>query len=162
MYWLRIAPLADDLREGKVPEGDKLGYVLGTAIIPLIVGRPSIIPRLGTMPGKISAVVLVLVTVLGTIACFRTNRRGDGRNFIERFVSLGFPATLRWLLITYVLIYGFYLAAPLMKIYPQRQVELANTFQQPLTALLLALVYVWIAAGMRRASSGPAADRGRR
>jgi hypothetical protein len=41
----------------------------------------------------------VLITVVGTILCYITNKNGDDREFIERYMSIGFPTIVKTTLI---------------------------------------------------------------
>lgn len=42
-----------------------------------------------------SDIIISVITIVGTVLCYRTNRSGDDREFIERYVGIGFPITIR-------------------------------------------------------------------
>jgi hypothetical protein len=42
----------------------------------------------------------VIGVIFGTIVCYRTNRRGDDKEFIERVVSIGFPVLVQSIILT--------------------------------------------------------------
>jgi|GEM_PF-1465662 hypothetical protein len=54
---------------------------------------------------SVTDIVVVGIVGLGVILCYWTNRRGDGRNFIERFMCLSIPISIR--ISVYVLVIFF-------------------------------------------------------
>ena len=118
MVLWRAKVLALDLRYGRVPERDKLGYLLIGLVIQGLIGSVS---RLGTVPslGEALGTLLVLViSVGGTVAVFRVNARGDGRQFLERFLCLAVPVGVQMYvgyavlaLLVYIFIGGYSVVA---------------------------------------------------
>jgi hypothetical protein len=39
--------------------------------------------------------IILAITIVGTIACYISNKTGDNREFIERYVCIGFPVSIR-------------------------------------------------------------------
>ncbi len=40
----------------------------------------------------------MFITIIGTIICYKTNKNGDDREFIERYVGIGFPVNVRMII----------------------------------------------------------------
>jgi hypothetical protein len=91
MVLWRAKTLALDLRDGRVAERDKLGYLLVALVIQAIIGRASLLGALRSLGAALGILVVLAISVVGTIAAFRANRRGDGRQFLERYLCLAVP-----------------------------------------------------------------------
>ena len=95
MYLLNYKQLAEDLRDNKVSEREKLYYMIGTVVLstPLLV--PSAPANPDDITGELVGIfILISITILGTIFTYRKNQQGDGKNFIERYVCLSFPISI--------------------------------------------------------------------
>ena len=100
MYWLSVSKLAEDLREGRVDQKEQFKYYLATFILWNIFvqlffyfGGPYFpIDRL--IPVGLS----LIVTVLGIVYCYGTNKIGDDKDFIARMICLGWPIGV-WILV---------------------------------------------------------------
>lgn len=44
-------------------------------------------------------VIVLATTILGTYICYQTNKKGDNKEFIERYISIYFPITIQTILI---------------------------------------------------------------
>lgn len=65
-----------------------------------------------------SDIAMVALSIIGTIICYRTNKSGDDREFIERYVSIGFPISIQVFLIFAVFIVAvivFYVLKAILK-----------------------------------------------
>jgi hypothetical protein len=40
-------------------------------------------------------VLNIVITIIGIVICYRTNRSGDDKEFIERYISIGFPISVQ-------------------------------------------------------------------
>ena len=95
MYILNYKQLAEDLRDHKVSEREKLYYIIGTVVLstPLLI--PSAPANHNDITGELVGIfILILLTILGTIFIYHKNQQGDGKNFIERYVCLSFPISI--------------------------------------------------------------------
>ena len=95
MYILNYKQLAEDLRDHKVSEREKLYYIIGTVVLstPLLI--PSAPANHNDITGELVGIfILILLTILGTIFIYRKNQQSDGKNFIERYVCLSFPISI--------------------------------------------------------------------
>ncbi len=93
MYWFNSSKLADDFREGRVDERERFKYYLASLIAWSVVVQALIFS--GTVldvESLVSAGANLIVIVVGTVLCYRENRRGDDKDFIPRMICLGWPA----------------------------------------------------------------------
>lgn len=84
--------MAEDFREGRVDEKERLKYCLGmfaACNIAACCGGASSIEDL------ISTALNLTVTAMGTILCYRVNSRGDNKDFVARMICLGWPVGVR-------------------------------------------------------------------
>jgi len=105
-FW-NAARLADDLREGRVSEREKLRYLLLLVALHSLAGSgsASVVDALRSdRPGAALWPLLgFVIAVVGLVACFRANARGDGRHFLDRIYCLAVPV--------WIPVYVAYLAA---------------------------------------------------
>ncbi|MEX0940289.1 MAG: hypothetical protein WDZ41_02940 [Candidatus Babeliales bacterium] len=103
MYYLNMYKLAHDLKNNVVTEWEKFKYLVGGILLfnwfwqlckpPIAKDVYQII-----FFGKAIVVFNILAIVLflyGIYNCWKINQKGNGKNFIERFVCLNFPAFIR-------------------------------------------------------------------
>ncbi len=96
MYWWNMAKLAEDLREGRVTEKEKLKYLLATFVAwNLIVDLFLYFGGPFGVKNVIPLAVNGIMTVWGILACYRINKQRDGRDFISRMICLGWPSGIR-------------------------------------------------------------------
>lgn len=100
MYWWRVSKLAEDLREGRVEEKDRFNYFLATWLT-LTIGTSPFLYYGSTfkITDVIGAAITITVTSIGTILCYRANRRGDNTDFIGRMICLAWPIGVRLLVL---------------------------------------------------------------
>ena len=91
MVLWRAKALALDLRDDRVSERDKLGYLLVGLLIQGLIGRASLLNALRSRADVLGILVLLTISIGGAIAVFRANARGDGRRFLERYICLAVP-----------------------------------------------------------------------
>jgi hypothetical protein len=95
MVLWRAKTLALDLRDGRVAERDKLGYLLVGLLIQAIIGRASLLSALRSLGAALGILVVLAISIAGTIAAFRANTQGDGRQFLERYLCLAVPVGIQ-------------------------------------------------------------------
>lgn len=94
MYFWNYHALVDDLRRGNLTERQKLIYFLVYFSIFIINGS---FVEAGDMALKIFGIVVAIaIQVITAVVCYRANSRGDGRNFLERYICLQVPMTIRF------------------------------------------------------------------
>ena len=127
MYFWNYHALAKDFKEHVITSRDKFKYLLSIMIyvptglmgsnwIPgiyrliysttnkiLAFKAPQVPPlRIFNDYNFITNLATISIIFFGLLICYWTNRRGDGKNFIERFMCLSIPVSVR--ISTYVLI----------------------------------------------------------
>ena len=96
MYFWSIKKLTTDLKDNKISEKEKFKYFLTLVILELIlinlivytwqeINTANLINSLITFVGFILAVTII----------YKKNKKGDNKNYIERYVCLSLPAAVR-------------------------------------------------------------------
>jgi len=113
MYWWRIEPLKAELISGGPAESEKVKYLLATSALYVLASEGGYLAAQSDSIDKltaadwISSISLIVLTFLGTYYCYRRNRGANGRQFLERFVCLGWPVTIRFLVFLVALLLGY-------------------------------------------------------
>jgi len=96
MYWWNASKLAEDLRDGQVDEKERFKYYLATFVAWTVVAQIFVYSGSAFNIGDfLSAAASLTVIVVGTVLCYRVNRRGDNTDFIARMICLGWPVGFR-------------------------------------------------------------------
>jgi hypothetical protein len=95
MYWLRAEKLAEDFREGRVDEKERLKYYVATFVVWNLIPVFFVYGGPFQPIGPIYVALNLILTVLGIWECYITNKRGDSADFIVRMICLGWPAGVR-------------------------------------------------------------------
>jgi hypothetical protein len=103
---LRPGRLAEALAAGSLSEREKFHYLLVWTAVMAVVG-----PLVGTSLRwdrlrLISIAPGLLINLVGLLACFTANARGDNRAFLERYLCLSVPVGLVVVALQYLLYYG--------------------------------------------------------
>lgn len=98
MYLWNIKKLREDLKENRVSSREKMKYFL---VFMLVVGG-SFYVGLGFGDAGIpygytlfEALAFIIITIAGMLVCYQANKQGDDKEFIERFICIGFPIGIR-------------------------------------------------------------------
>jgi hypothetical protein len=118
MYWFNSSKLAEDFREGRVDERERFKYYLASLIAWSVVIQVLIFTGAGfNVENLVSAGANLVVIVVGTVLCYRENKRGDDKDFIPRMICLGWPVGVRWTL--YLLpVFLFFTCLDALKAFP--------------------------------------------
>ncbi len=102
MYFWNIDGLVQELKAGTISEYEKMKYLLATTLLQLfsLMNGPGFIQFMPVTNTEVLIQslffgIIVGVTVWGIYHCFIINKQGDNKNFIERFICLGFPVGVR-------------------------------------------------------------------
>jgi hypothetical protein len=85
-------------------------------------------------------IVMLVLTIAGTIICYQTNKRGDDKEFIERYISIGFPVGIRSLLFL-ILIGGIFLVIAVLT--AQGEISDESTVYDLLVMTAFILYFYW-------------------
>ena len=101
MYWWHTSKLADDLRDDRVDEKERLKYYLATLImVNILVYSGNTL----SIEDLLSTGLSMTVIVVGTIACYRVNKGGDNIDFIPRMICLGWPVSIQLIVLLVAII----------------------------------------------------------
>lgn len=106
MYFWNVKALAQDLREHKVSEYDKMRYFL-VMTIALVLSSYLSVEQFSKLL-LLELLLSLIISCVGVIACYRANKAGDNKQFIERFTCLGLPISVRFVVL-FTLIYTIYM-----------------------------------------------------
>ncbi|AFM22864.1 hypothetical protein [Desulfomonile tiedjei] len=96
MYWWNVSKLAEDLREGRVQEKERFKYYIAAILMySIVLELAPFFPETFNMVEFISSAVGVIITIAGTILCYRVNRNGDNTDFIGRMICLSWPVSIK-------------------------------------------------------------------
>ncbi len=106
MNFFRDKELAERFAADNVSEREKLYYFLATVIIYSLL-TSSFITSSADVPVAFTEyifdILLLVLTVSGSIWIYNINKKGDNKDFIGRYVSLSFPIGIQTLLLAIIL-----------------------------------------------------------
>ena len=94
MYWWNIKALANELKAKKVSQLEKFKYFFALTIVVVVIGELSYLFPLIEKPNSLDildSLAYIAVTAFGILACYKANKRGDNKEFIDRFICLSWP-----------------------------------------------------------------------
>jgi hypothetical protein len=151
MYLWNAERLARALRAGHVTEADKAKYLIAGSVLSSMGGGSAI----SALQSRMTALPLlggVAITVAGIWMCYRANQRGDGTAFVERFICLNLPVSVRWL----VLVWGLWFGLVLIGRAVDRDIpsgSFARWYPLLMLPLFYAMLHQYVAAAARPAES---------
>ena len=96
----RPQTIANALRENTLTERDKLNFIWVILVVNSVsVSESSLAPFLRFFTSPLTALLQLLtlgIFIWGILASYRVNRRGDNRQFLERFVCLTAALSIRF------------------------------------------------------------------
>lgn len=99
MNFFRDRELATRFKNGNVTQRECFSYYIVISVIYCIVfSSPAlyIMSFIGVNKWTLITDLFVLVsTIIGSIYVFKTNSKGDNKNFVERCVCIGFPVVIQ-------------------------------------------------------------------
>lgn len=104
IFW-NTQKLSDALREGRVTTAQSALYLAANVLIwSLLVELAAHVQTPKNILDYVLTAVSISSAIFGTWICYRANARGDNRDFIERYVCLSLPITVRVLVIEIALL----------------------------------------------------------
>ena len=101
MNFFKDRDLASRLRNDQVSSKEKLIYLL---VFLLFISFALSIASCSKESNHIENFVFAIMETIGLIICYQTNQKGDGKNFIERYICLGFPICIRAIVMTIAMV----------------------------------------------------------
>jgi hypothetical protein len=100
MNWIDLKDLEKRLAENSVSDKEGFRYLLANWILFGSLSFAAVTEQYGN-PGVM--VILLLIPVISLIIGYRANQKGDGKEFLKRFISVHFVAGIRIIVIAILL-----------------------------------------------------------
>jgi hypothetical protein len=94
MYFYSIEKLKARLAEGPLPEKESVTYVIGFAAVTALTG---LLPASSGIWHYVNGSISVLFAFIGTYWIYLQNGGAEGKNFIPRYIILGWVSVIRYL-----------------------------------------------------------------
>lgn len=140
MYFWKVNALAEDLKNRRVTQRQKMQYYLANTLLYLssvyITGLIAVKPNLLT---GINILLGLAITAGGILLCYKANSQGDDEEFIDRMVCLSWPISMRMI----VVLIPIYIASALIFAGNTSQPEL-NIADVAITVVYSIYFYKWL------------------
>ena len=149
--------LAEDLRDNKLEEGEKVTYLVIAIGINALIGTTDGLLKYWADPRNFAAGAVVLaVWSIGFFLCYEANQKGDGKNFIERLIVLGTALGITVMILFWTIwfmLVGLMIVAGAMPAWKEDEQFIAFAVLQ--TGMYI-LMFTKLRRAIRTASSGTA------
>jgi len=158
MNFINDRNLALRFRDNAVPSKERFLYfifsmVLATILTTSIAVAPLYKETINNFD-VISDLIYLASVIVGVIACYTTNKNGDGKEFIERMICIGFPVMIITFLISFFASIFYFMITTAFDWH--KPADVTTVYDLP-PVLFSTLYYYWrlnssirIAAGVRR------------
>jgi hypothetical protein len=104
MYLWKIDSLVNDFKEGKVTQKEEFKYLLFYIIISILfMDKVLYIDDVYNIYDTINSIAMFIITIIGTYYCYLVNSKGDNKDFMVRYISIGLLVGIRIFLIAFLL-----------------------------------------------------------
>lgn len=93
MYFWNVEKLKEDLKKQTVAEGEFFKYLFATVVL-YCLGL--MLPYTADIWYKLSTLLMTIITASGLYYVFKCNGGKNGKNFLEKYTSLGWVVSVRW------------------------------------------------------------------
>ena len=138
--------LAQRFRNDQVPSRERFFYFLSISLVTAFLGTSLFISWTYAELDRwliASDVLILAITGIGTAVCYRTNRSGDDREFIERFMCIGWPVLMQMLLLFFLLILVVVLCLLVASFFFASVEDLLHPIFNPLGVVLVGGYFYW-------------------
>lgn len=152
MYFWRTKSLESDLINNAISHGERYKYLLAFLIINAVCIELAMYDAEPvSFVGLVESAGVILITILGTMYCFKANREGDDAGFIDRFICLHLSVFIR-LLVLFVVSYVLYmiLGYAVMGDAFDTYMESANWVEVIFVLCFELLFFRWLSSSIRR------------
>ncbi|MDO8530289.1 MAG: hypothetical protein Q7S10_02700 [bacterium] len=116
MYFWKIEKLKNDLIEHPLSESEAFKYLFANVILYSLGAIPSAESNVWDV---YSAIAAIAITIFGIIYAYKCNMGASGKNFLQKYLAIGWVVGVRWLalialpvLIIYFTAIGIYSGIP--------------------------------------------------
>lgn len=156
MYLWNSGKLVNDLRDNAVSEKEKLKYVLFWVVATMIVSDPLLhFDYEYVLNDAILSAVMLIVSIAGTIYCYKVNKNGDNKDFLTRYICLSIPVGIRAFVII-IAILAFITAIELsldMSVIGEGEEVTTTIYEVIVFSLFMLGIYYYLARCIRSASA---------
>ena len=150
MYFWSVDALKEQLKAAQVPELDQFRYAFGyVTVTALAEALPSPVADLN-MWDTLDLILYVLVTIVGTIYCYRANGGRYGQRFLERYFGLAWVVGIRFAVQTLVPLFVLFLVG--MHLFGA-QAEVGSPYRTAFLLIVTAEFYRRLARHIREVST---------
>ena len=93
MYFWNIEKLKEDLKKQTVTEGELFKYLFATVVVYCL---GFMMPYTADIWYKLSILLMTVITASGLYYLYKCNGGKNGKNFLEKYISLGWVVSVRW------------------------------------------------------------------
>lgn len=155
MYFWNTNALARQLKSRTLAQSEKLKYLLAT--ITLYALSLEILPIISSPRsslGIIQSITSVTLAFVGTLLCYKVNSRGDNQEFIDRYICLGWPLTVKIFLLCLAIYVVYIVIGVAIKGEDfEKSLDSPSVFDLIFTALIAIIFYWRLATHLRWVSS---------
>lgn len=110
MNFVNDRELARRFKNSAVPSRERFVYLLITSVLLSMFMSPFLIlsvypdyEALNMWDAYVDIAILT-ITIIGSVICYKTNKAGDDKEFIERYVCIGFPIIIQLIVAAIIVI----------------------------------------------------------
>lgn len=133
IYIWDIKSLVKDFKEGKVSQHEKMKYFfitsLGMLIILLSSNYLPLFNEINPLAAFIDVSLQLIIFITGFILVYKSNKSGDNKSFIDRFICLSFPIGVRLFVFAIILFIIF------------ESLNLANEYTDAIIPNFISIIY---------------------
>jgi hypothetical protein len=153
VYWWNIRQLKEQLKVGPLPQPMAFRYAAAYATLSAM----AMVPGLGSNRWDIIGYMAgIVITLGGTIYCYRMNGGAGGEQFLDRYFALGLVAVVRLLPVFILIVVAILIVQELLGDVPEE-----STVVEGGTGILFLVAAYWrIGSHIRSVSSQNVASQG--
>ena len=159
MYLWDVNALVEDFKEKRVTQRERLKYFLVfMGLVTLVIYGSSLDPIELTAIAIVHLLIEVIVCIVGIILCYKANQRGDDEEFVDRFICIWLPVSIR-VGVIYLGVIVFYLmvsnALPglLPEFFPEGRMSVVDAASSIAYSVIF---YIWLRVHISRVSGATA------
>lgn len=145
MYWWNIKALANELKANKVPQYEKFKYFFAFMLVDAILFEFVYLFPLQEGPkvlDYVDSLAIISITLLGIILCYKANKKGDNKEFIDRFICLSWPIGVRLFVIFIAVLIPYFIIAD--SVLGDSFMEETTIVDVMITVVFSSAFYIWI------------------
>jgi hypothetical protein len=145
-FW-KVSDLANRLKNNEVKRAETLKYFI---VMTIFGGVLFLLPatKVDTFTRNLMILIFIVYTISVLSLAFFTNRRGDNKEFIKRYVCIAFPIEVRMFVYSTGLALMYSLFIAILKSFGLVPPSVASTYNLIVYNVLLITRLIWIRKSM--------------